>query len=532
MGGIVAKKYQVIIVGGGPVGVGLAVDLGLRGVSCLVLERHLESQRIPKGQSLGQRTLEHFYFWGIEDELRAARVMPDGYPIGGITAWGNLLSDYWYGAADRVQQRKFFYCDNERLPQYQTEAVLRKKMATLSNIDSRMGLTAEKIEQDANGVRVTAAKRDGTDRQVFEADYVIGCDGAHSMVREQVGIARGGVNHDQVMVLAVFRSKELHEKLKRFPERSTYRAMNSDSDGYYQFFGRVDVGEGWFFHAPVPANTTKDNYDFHGLLEKVAGFKFAVDFDYVGFWDMRISVAETYQVGRVLIAGDAAHSHPPYGGYGLNSGLEDARNLGWKLAAVVQGWGGPELLHSYSDERRLIFTEIGRDFIGRQIATERDFQARYSPEKDKAEFEAAWEKMSKRGDERASIYEPNYEGSPVLYGPADGISSAHGKHMVKARPGHHLTPRTLSSGRDVYQDLGPGFSLVAFGTDDASVAAFEQAAQAAKVPLTIIRDSYADGREEYESKLVLVRPDQYVVWTGDKLDGSAADILKKVTGRM
>ncbi len=527
-----AKKYQVIIVGGGPVGVGLAVDLGLRGISCLVVERHLEPQRIPKGQSLQQRTLEHFHVWGIENELRAARVMPKGYPIGGITAWGDLNSDYWYGPAERGRPvQHFYYCKNERLPQYQTEAVLRKKMESLPTVESRRGISAETIEQGPDGVRVTVAKRDGSDREVLEADYVVGCDGAHSTVREQVGITRGGVHHDQVMVLAVFRSKELHEKLKRFPERSTYRAMNSHSNGYYQFFGRVDVGEGWFFHAPVPANTTKDNYDFHGLLEKIAGFKFAVEFDYVGFWDMRIAVAEKYQVGRVLIAGDAAHSHPPYGGYGLNSGLEDARNLGWKLAAVIDGWGGVDLLQSYSDERRQIFKEIGDDFIGRQIVTEREFQARYSPEKDKAEFEAAWAKMSTRGEERAHDYEPNYEGSTVVFGPPGGVCTAHGKHMIKARPGHHLTPRALSSGRDVYQELGRGFNLIAFGADDASVAAFEDAARAEDTPLMVIRDSYADGREEYESKLILVRPDHFVVWTGDDVGGQAKEIIRKVTGR-
>jgi len=526
----VTKKYQVVIVGGGPVGVGLAVDLGLRGISCLLIERHLTPQRIPKGQSLGQRTLEHFHFWGIEKELRAARVMPKEYPIGGVAAWGNLMSDYWYAPPGREVVRRYFYQDNERLPQYQTEGVLRKKMATLPSVESRFGWSAEKIEQDAGGVSVTLAERDGAGRETVEADYVVGCDGAHSSVREQVGITRGGVNHDQVMVLAVLRSKELHEGLKRFPERSTYRAMDKAANGYWQFFGRVDVGEGFFFHAPVPADTTKDNYDFHGLLEKVAGFKFKAEFDYVGFWDMRIAVATSYQVGRVFIAGDAAHSHPPYGGYGLNSGLEDARNLSWKLAAVLQGWGGDELLRSYSDERRLIFEEIGRDFIGNRIEFERDFMEKYSPEKDRVEFEREWAKMSEKGEERVSGYEPNYEGSPVVWGPVNGVSTAHGKHMIKARVGHHLTPRTLSSGRDIYEELDAGFALIALDADDATVHAFEAAANAIKVPLKVIRDSYADGREQYESKLILVRPDQYVVWTGDALFGDAAKIITKVVG--
>ena len=120
---------------------------------------------------------------------------------------------------------------------------------------------------------------------------------------QQIGIERGGADFDQLMVLAVFRSRELHEGLKRFPPRSTYRAMHPDLKGYWQFFGRVDVGEGFFFHAPVPADTTRDNYDFHGLLQRAAGFKFACEFDYVGFWDLRIAVAEQ-------VPGRAASSSP------------------------------------------------------------------------------------------------------------------------------------------------------------------------------------------------------------------------------
>ena len=111
-----------------------------------------------------------------------------------------------------------------------------------------------------------------------------------------------------------------------------------------------------------------DNFDFPGLLQRAAGFKFACEFDHVGFWDLRVAVAESYRVGRVFIAGDAAHSHPPYGGFGLNNGLEDAVNLGWKLAARLQGWGGEALLNSYDAERRPIFQEIGEDFIAARIA--------------------------------------------------------------------------------------------------------------------------------------------------------------------
>ena len=525
------KRHQVIIVGGGPVGVGLALDLGLRGISCVLVERRTGLQNIPKGQNLTQRTLEHFYFWGIADELRTARVMPAGYPIGGVTAYGNLMSDYWHVPPGREVVRQYFFQDNERLPQYKTEEVLRRRLATVPNVETRFGWTAKSIEQDANGVRVVVADPTGSAQETLEADYIVGCDGGRSLVREQTGIGRTGTDFDQIMVLAVFRSRELHDGLKRFPERSTYRVMHPDLKGYWLFFGRIDVGEGWFFHAPVPVGTTTDNFDFKGLIQKAAGFEFACEFDHLGFWDLRVQVAETYRAGRAFIAGDAAHSHPPYGGFGLNNGLDDAVNLSWKLTAVLQGWGSETLLDSYTVERRPVFRDIGEDFIAAGIAREAKFLERYNPDRNKDEFVRAWNDLNPDEGTNARLYEPNYEGSPVIMGPPGGVCSAHGTHMIKARAGHHLTPRPLSTGRDVYEDLGKGFTLLAFDVDDSAVKAFEDAAASLNVPLKTIRDSYDGGREAYEARLVLVRPDQYVVWAGDTLPDDPARVIGRAVGR-
>jgi 4-hydroxyisophthalate hydroxylase len=425
----------------------------------------------------------------------------------------------------------YYFQRNERLPQYLVEHVLRKKLAQLDNVDTRFGWLAEAVEQDGEGVRVQVAKDGGAQRAMLCADYAVGCDGGHSLVRRQIGIERSGPDFDQLMVLALFRSRALHEKLKRFPPRSTYRVLHPDLKGYWQFFGRVDVGESWFFHSPVPPNTTQDNYDFHGLLQKVAGFDFACAFDYVGFWDLRIAVAQSYQAGRVFIAGDAAHSHPPYGGYGLNNGLDDVANLGWKLAARVGGWGSDGLLQTYTEERHPIFKETAEDFIEAGIRKDAAFLARYSPDRDQAAFERAWQAQQGAAAPRVLTYEPHYEGSSIVFGPPGGASSARGTHTFKARAGHHLPPQALTCRRNVFEKLGPCFTLLAFDAADETVADFATAAKTLGVPLAVVRDTYGDGRKNYEAKLILVRPDRYVAWAAASAPGNAAAILRKAIGR-
>ena len=534
MNATASERYQVIVVGGGPVGVALALDLGRRGVRCALVERHLTPQRIPKGQNLTNRSMELMYFWGIDEEVRAARLLPDGYPIGGITAYDNLMSEYWYTYNDAPGRgagvASYFFRRNERLPQYLTEEVMRRRVAEYKNVTCLFGWSGERIEQDEESVRVTIAATDGGDKRVIEAEYVVGCDGARSTVREQLGIDRGGADFDQRMVLAVFRSRELHEGLKRFPERTTYRVLRPELKGYWQFFGRVDVGEGWFFHAPVPAETTPENYDFEGLLQSAAGFEFACEFEHVGFWDLRIAVASEYRRQRVFIAGDAAHSHPPYGGFGLNSGLEDVANLGWKLQAVLEGWGGERLLESYGAERRPIFVETGESMIAGGIEFDRAFLDRYNPSANRTEFEQAWQELATTSGQRREAYVPNYAGSDIVFGPPDGESGIRGEHSFAARAGHHLAPRLLSSGQSSYEAMGTGFTLLALDAREPDVRRMEAAAKSLRVPLTTIVDDIGDERASYAAGLVLVRPDQHVAWSGDTAPADSSSILRRATG--
>jgi 4-hydroxyisophthalate hydroxylase len=521
-------QTSVIVVGGGPVGLGLAATLGKAGIPCVVLERKIDPSAIPKGQNLTARSLEHFYYWDCADELRAARTMPDGFPIGGITAYLSLAGEYWYAPAGRETVSDFYYQRNERLPQYLTEAVLRTRVRALDSVSALFGWSAADIRWADDGVLVTAREDSSGARREIEGRYVVGCDGARSMVREQAGITSSGSDLNQRMVLAVFRSGDLDAGLERFPPRTTYRVLHPELEGRWRFFGRVDANGTWFFHSPVPEDATAASLDVHSLIERATGFPVACTFQHVGFWDLRVDIADTYRRGRAFIAGDAAHSHPPYGGYGLNTGLEDAVNLGWKLAAVLKEWGRPGLLDSYTRERRPIFVETGQA-ITDGIARDRAFLARYSPERDRAEFEDAWSART-AGDTAPPSYEPHYEGSPIVWGPPASACGVHGNHTFAARAGHHLAPVPLSRGRNIFEELGRGYTLVALTGDPRSAGAFEAAASKLRVPLSVLSDTFDGQRTEYKSRFILVRPDQYVAWSGDDLPADPEGVLRRVVG--
>jgi hypothetical protein len=356
-------------------------------------------------------------------------------------------------------------------------------------------------------------------------------------VREQSGLTQTLTAHDRVMVLLVFRSKGLHELLKRYPGKSYYNVLQPALQGYWKFFGRVDLGNTWFFHAPVPPGTTADNFDFRAYLHEAVGAEFEVEFEHVGFWDLRFAIADAYRAGRVFIAGDAAHSHPPYGGYGVNSGLEDARNLGWKLAAVLQGWGDDALLGSYDAERRPVFKSTIDDFIAKSIENDRAFLESFGEERDPVAFAAALQARAQGAVGEVHAFEPHYEGSPIVWRAASepGVCSAKGSHRFDARVGHHLAPAKLDSGGNVYEALGAGFTLLALGAHADAARAFRDAATALGVPLTVLEVPACGEAARYQADLVLVRPDQFVAWSAREPQISfdeAGLILKLASGKV
>ena len=328
---------------------------------CVVVERYAQPQPIPKGQNLTQRTMEHFHFWGVEASVRAARTIPPEYGIGGLTAYGTLLGDYSYDWMQRELVRPFYFTDNERLPQYATEArAAPARRRACRPCETLYGWSARGCAPGRRGVDVVIAERDGSGRRTLRADYVVGCDGSRSIdARRRPASPRRLSDHDRLMVLLVFRSHELHRLLERYPGKSFYSVLHPELEGYWKFFGRVDLGSTWFFHAPVPPGTTRDNFDFRRICMRPPA---------------RSSTSSSSTSASGICASPsptptarAASSSPamrrtatrPMAATASTPGFEDARNLGWKLAAALQGWARRGLLDSYDAERRPVFAVDG-----------------------------------------------------------------------------------------------------------------------------------------------------------------------------
>lgn len=520
-------ETQVAIVGGGPVGVALSIALGQYGIETVVIERHRRPQHVPKGQNLTQRTMEHFRRWNIQDELRGARTLRAGQKVVGMTAYGSLTGDYHYTWFERGLVDPYYWERNERLPQYATEDVLRTRLAAMPQATALFDWTATDVAQDADGVVVTMASRDGGAGTV-RASYVVGCDGSRSMVREAAGITQTLSDEERRMILLVFRSPEFEQIMLRYPDTTFANVLRPGLDGYWQFFGRVDSQDSWFFHAPVDRHATKESIDLHEIVSRAVGQDFDFTVDHLGFWDLRFALADSYRTGRGFVAGDAAHSHPPYGGYGVNTGFEDATNLAWKLAATLQGWGGESLLDSYDAERRPVFASTRDGFIEKSILDDRAFLDAFAPERDEKAFTRAWEQRAEGTPDEIRRFEPNYEGSPIVGGPIGTEPGAVGRHENRARAGHHLAPVRLRNGGDAFAALGGRFCLLTADASDGEE--FVRAAAELAVPLSVAVID-AESSERLSSRAVLVRPDEFVAWEGDPSAVEPAEILATAIGR-
>ena len=512
-------------------GLGLAIDLSKRGVKVILVEKRRKIHTIPKGQNLTQRTGEHFKFWGVAKTIQENVHIPKEYGVSGMTAYGSLLGEYNFEWYKRKSVNEYYFADNLRIPQFETEKALKQKLKTHDCSELYWGCEAVGIADKEDKVELEVVDQSG-ETSHLTGKFLVGCDGTNSTVRKKAKIPQAVVDHKKRMVLVVFDSKELDHLSSKIRGKSFFHVVRPDLDGYWKFFGRVNLDGRWFYHTPVPTDTKMENFDVADQLYDAVGEKFNFKLDHQGFWDFKYALAETFQKGRVFLAGDAAHGHPPYGGYGINTGLEDSRNLGWKLSAFLRGWGSENLLQSYTTERREIFISTLNTFIDRLITDDKEFIKKYDPTRDRPSFEKGWDQFAEVANADVGLYCPCYAGSKLIPETESSTMSAAGKHRFEAYSGEHLSPATLSNGKCVISELGDNFSVIFVGVDNEIVQATKKTILSKDVPVKIIVTDKNESTSKWNASILIVRPDHYLAYASKEIPENIGKIMEQSFGRL
>jgi 2-polyprenyl-6-methoxyphenol hydroxylase-like FAD-dependent oxidoreductase len=514
---------SVIIAGAGPIGLGLACELGLRGVDCVLIEKRDGAITVPKQSMVSARNMEFCRRWGVAPEVRNA-VWPESHPRDFVylaSMRGRELMRVKVPAYVQRDPRDFTPEVACPCPQIYFDPVLAGRVKSLPNVNLRYGTRLDDFRQTADGVSAELCDLATGKRRTLRASYLVGCDGPSGFVREALGIGLGGLGVVAHSLNIFFRSADLatsHDKgWARF-----YRVI--DETGCWAELIPIDGRESWrltVFDSPASAEEPAV------LLRKLAGGDFQYDLLNVSPWERRDFVAESYGRGRVFIAGDSAHECSPTGGIGMHTGLEEAVNLGWKLAAVLQGWGGPALLVSYEAERRPIAVR------NVELAT-RSFRAIASiPGWRETDQIPDWPNKPPRWlsvpEHFKLLY--SYEQSPICV--PDGTPAPDPeppRFVPTTRPGTRAPHAWLADGRSTLDLFGDGFTLLRLGAQPPDAAALVDAAKSRGVPLRDLAIPDPEIATLYETKLVLVRPDGHVAWRGDAGPADAGAIIDRVRG--
>lgn len=529
-----SRRTQVLIVGGGPVGLSAAVELGQRGIDCLVAEPRVEVSRVrPRAKTTNIRSMEHFRRWGLAERVREAAPLKVAWSqeivfctnlLGPeVTRFTDVLG-LWTGRRELSPEA------GQQIPQPLIEEVLRAAVAELETVDLALGWSLQALEQDDDSVRAVLINAAGEQRRVT-ATYALGCDGARSMVREAVGARYQGRSDARSNLGFVFRAPGLGERHPHGPAVH-YWVLNPASPG---LLGRMDLEDHWW----GIVNGAAADADPHALINTLVGAE--VDAEILGTdpWTARMLLADRYRFRRLFLAGDAAHLNPPWGGHGFNTGIGDAVNIGWKLAAVLGGWGGEQLLDSYEAERRPVaertIAEAARNMsvLAPELSNQKMMEI--SPEGEQARERAARTiQLAKDGEFHSLglVLGYHYAVSPVIVDDGSGPVPVEQHYRPAAQPGGRLPHAWLPDGHSLYDRLGRGLSLLRLNAD-ATVAPFVQAAADRGVPLEVVELSHQLDRDPYGADLLLVRPDQHVAWRGGATDAAtAARILDHVRGHL
>jgi 2-polyprenyl-6-methoxyphenol hydroxylase-like FAD-dependent oxidoreductase len=532
---------QVVIVGAGPVGTALAVDLALAGIDVVVLESRGEGQRPHPGTNLTNiRSMEHMRHWGAAGHLAAAN--PVGADVARdvkfITRGNGHLLLHLPGAVGAIGPWPFTSATPHYGPQSSIEKGLRARLAELPSASIRWNATFQSYEELGDRV-VVHYRGNGREMRTISAAYLVGADGSRSAVRRQTGIQMEGTARLAHFAAWYIRSPELLELLAdSFGRVAFYWFANEDETGAI-LMPQDSHGLFQFFDGPLPADVDSGDWDsMKQRLFSVVGREVEVEIvEPTDFWVNSI-VAPAFQSGRVLLAGEACHHVSVFGGFGMNLGIGDAADLGWKLAGTLKGWAGPALLASYSAERVPVvrwirdLTEESTRHTGGSWTVAGMEAATGEGERLRAEIgqRIAMEKQRELVSLGAQ-FGAAYGGSPVVV--PDGTEppqATFGEFVPSASPGARAPHLWLAEGRSLYDEVAhEGFTLLHFDAA-AAVTGLAQAAASRGVPLRVVEVSHPDAQAAYGAAIALIRPDHHVAWRGADAPADPSAVIDTIRG--
>lgn len=542
----------VAIVGGGPVGLLLALFLDHHGVESVVFNTEDSVLGEPRGSTHGARTMEHYRRLGLAARIRELGLPgPHSAGISFFTRYsGHLLTHLPWPGADEVRARAAAADRTDQVPepmhranQMYVERLLWDHAATRPDITLRYGHRVTSVRED-DGV-VTLGTEGPRGPHTWVARYTVGCDGGHSLVRRSLGVSytgEGSLDQDVLGRRATAAHLRVPGMYRRFLRE--HAAWSN-----WVFNGEIALnlialnGDDEFFLLTSSADPDdRDDGTIVELVRRAAGVPVEVEVYSRRAWTPGAAlVAERFGGGRVWLAGDAAHLFTPNGGFGMNTGVDDAANLAWKLAAAVRGWAGPGLLPSYETERRPVAlrnTAAARELnmalgaIERPDALEEDSAAGEAARRETAERLSVYGRLTM--DTLGVQLGARYDGSPVVIPsgdqPPDDFTSYTPSGVPGGRAPHLWLDDTHGAGSSLFDRFGTGFTLLSLCPVPQDTSGLEKAARERGIPFSVVHVDNPAGRELYGRDLVLVRPDQHIAWRGNRPPRNPAEILDRVTG--